>query len=201
MYAFLYGLSTGFSLIIAIGAQNVFVLKQGLKKQSIFWVCLICALSDSLLILAGVLGMSKVVVKFPQVVMIAKYTGAIFLVSYGLIHLISAIKNNDRFVLGTEQHQSLYRVVLTCLAFTWLNPHVYLDALFLVGSISLQFESFAWQFAIGVILASWIFFFSLGYGARLLLPLLKKAGTWRYLNFLIALIMWGIAYRLLAFTA
>ncbi|MEB3753791.1 LysE/ArgO family amino acid transporter [Acinetobacter sp. MD2(2019)] len=197
MYAFVYGLSTGFSLIVAIGAQNVFVLKQGLKQQSIFLVCFICALSDSLLILAGVLGMSKLVVDFPQIVSIAKYVGAAFLTCYGLIHLWSALKNKDEMTTDTHPQQSLYRIVMTCLALTWLNPHVYLDTLFLVGSISVKFQDVALQFAIGVILASWIFFFTLGYGARILLPLLKKAQTWRYLNFIIAVIMWMIAYRLL----
>lgn len=197
MHAFIYGLSTGFSLIIAVGAQNVFVLKQGLKKQYIFWVCLICALSDSLLIAGGVSGMAKIVSDFPQIVVIAKYIGVVFLAGYGGLHLIAAIQNKEEFILDSEKKQSFYRIILTCLAFTWLNPHVYLDTLFLIGSISVQFQHAALQFALGVILSSWIFFFALGYGARILLPWVTKAGTWRYLNFGIACIMWGIAWRLL----
>lgn len=196
MQAFAYGLSTGFSLIIAIGAQNVFVLKQGLKQQHIFWVCFICALSDSLLIAAGVSGMTKVVSDFPQIVVVARYVGVIFLFCYGVLHFITAIQNKDKLALGSEQTQSLFRTMMICLAFTWLNPHVYLDTLFLIGSISIQFQQKA-LFAIGVILSSWMFFFSLGYGARFLLPWVQKAQTWRYLNLGIGVLMWGIAWRLL----
>ncbi|MCU4578430.1 LysE/ArgO family amino acid transporter [Acinetobacter courvalinii] len=197
MTAFFYGLGIGFSLILAIGAQNAFVLKQGLKQQHVFWVCLICALSDSILIYLGVTGFSKIVVDFPLIVTLAKYFGAAFLFLYGLRNFYSAIKNNSGLNPSEIEKDSLLKIIGMCLAFTWLNPHVYLDTVILVGSISVQFADQIYLFAAGTILASWIFFFALGYGARALLPLFKKASSWRVLDVLVGLMMWAIATKLL----
>lgn len=197
MTAFFYGLGIGFSLILAIGAQNAFVLKQGLKQQHVFWVCLICALSDSILIYLGVTGFSKIVVDFPLLVTLAKYFGAAFLFLYGLRNFYSAIQNNSGLNPSEIEKDSLLKIIGMCLAFTWLNPHVYLDTVILVGSISLQFADQIYLFAAGTILASWIFFFALGYGARALLPLFKKASSWRVLDVLVGLMMWAIATKLL----
>ncbi|MBJ9957972.1 LysE/ArgO family amino acid transporter [Acinetobacter courvalinii] len=197
MTAFFYGLGIGFSLILAIGAQNAFVLKQGLKQQHVFWVCLICALSDSILIYLGVTGFSKIVVDFPLIVTLAKYFGAAFLFLYGLRNFYSAIKNNSGLNPSEIEKDSLLKIIGMCLAFTWLNPHVYLDTVILVGSISVQFADQIYLFAAGTILASWIFFFALGYGARALLPLFKKASSWRILDVLVGLMMWAIATKLL----
>lgn len=197
MTAFFYGLGIGFSLILAIGAQNAFVLKQGLKQQHVFWVCLICALSDSILIYLGVTGFSKIVVDFPLIVTLAKYFGAAFLFSYGLRNFYSAIQNNSGLNPSEIEKDSLLKIIGMCLAFTWLNPHVYLDTVILVGSISVQFADQIYLFAAGTILASWIFFFALGYGARALLPLFKKASSWRVLDVLVGLMMWAIATKLL----
>ncbi|WP_312050335.1 LysE/ArgO family amino acid transporter [Acinetobacter courvalinii] len=197
MTAFFYGLGIGFSLILAIGAQNAFVLKQGLKQQHVFWVCLICALSDSILIYLGVTGFSKIVVDFPLIVTLAKYFGAAFLFLYGLRNFYSAIQNNSGLNPSEIEKDSLLKIIGMCLAFTWLNPHVYLDTVILVGSISVQFADQIYLFAAGTILASWIFFFALGYGARALLPLFKKASSWRVLDVLVGLIMWAIATKLL----
>ena len=197
MTAFFYGLGIGFSLILAIGAQNAFVLKQGLKQQHVFWVCLICALSDSILIYLGVTGFSKIVVDFPLIVTLAKYFGAAFLFLYGLRNFYSAIQNNSGLNPSEIEKDSLLKIIGMCLAFTWLNPHVYLDTVILVGSISVQFADQIYLFAAGTILASWIFFFALGYGARALLPLFKKASSWRVLDVLVGLMMWVIATKLL----
>ncbi|ENX62522.1 MULTISPECIES: LysE/ArgO family amino acid transporter [Acinetobacter] len=197
MTAFFYGLGIGFSLILAIGAQNAFVLKQGLKQQHVFWVCLICALSDSILIYLGVMGFSKIVIDFPLIVTIAKYFGAAFLFLYGLRNFYSAINNSSSLNPNEIEKDSLLKIIGMCLAFTWLNPHVYLDTVILVGSISVQFPDHLYLFAAGTILSSWIFFFALGYGARVLLPWFKKASSWRILDVVVGLMMWAIATKLL----
>lgn len=156
---FFYGLMTGLSLIIAIGAQNAFVLKQGLKRQYVFIVCLICALSDAVLIALGVLGFGQLIKKFPLIIEIAKYTGFIFLIWYGTKSFISAYRANSHLLPSEENNPSLVKVVSMCLAFTWLNPHVYLDTVILLGSISTQFASLKGYFAFGAMTASCLFFF------------------------------------------
>ncbi|MCR4531654.1 LysE/ArgO family amino acid transporter [Acinetobacter venetianus] len=197
MSAFVYGLGIGFSLILAIGAQNAFVLKQGLKQQYVFWVCFICALSDSILIYFGVTGFSKVIANFPLLLTVSKYFGAAFLFLYGLRNFYSAIKNSSSLNPSDIEKDSLLKIIGICLAFTWLNPHVYLDAIILIGSISVQFSDQLYQFAAGTILASWIFFFSVGYGAKMLLPLFKRATSWKILDVLIGITMWAIATMLI----
>ena len=196
MSTWFYGMATGFSLIVAIGAQNAFVLKQGLKQQHILWICLICAISDSILILFGVLGFASLIEKNQQWVAWAKYFGAAFLLLYGLSHLWAAYKNQSSMATAEREETSWLKVILLCLAMTWLNPHVYLDTVLLVGVISLQFNAHPYLFAGGVMLSSWIFFFSLGYGARLLLPLFQSARSWQCLDILIAMMMTAIAYQL-----
>jgi L-lysine exporter family protein LysE/ArgO len=197
MVTFLTGLGVGFSLILAIGAQNAFVLKQGLKREYVFSVCLICALSDSILIYLGITGFSKIVVEFHLITIFAQYFGALFLFIYGLKSFYSAFRKNTRLDPSRIEKANIYRVLGTCLAFTWLNPHVYLDTVVLVGSISTNFTDELHTFAIGAILSSWIFFFSLGYGAKFLLPLFQNSISWKILDFLIGVIMWVIAINLL----
>ena len=197
MVTFLTGLGVGFSLILAIGAQNAFVLRQGLKREYVFSVCLICALSDSILIYLGITGFSKIVVEFPLITIFAQYFGAVFLFIYGLRSFYSAFRKNTRLDPSRIEKANIYRVLGTCLAFTWLNPHVYLDTVVLVGSISTNFTDELHTFAIGAILSSWIFFFSLGYGAKFLLPLFQNSISWKILDFLIGVIMWVIAINLL----
>lgn len=197
MSAFVYGLGIGFSLILAIGAQNAFVLKQGLKQQYVFLVCFICALSDSILIYLGVTGFSKIVVNFPLILIVSKYCGAAFLFLYGLRNFYSALKSTSSLNPSDIEKDSLLKIIGMCLAFTWLNPHVYLDAIILIGSISVQFSDQLHLFAAGTILASWIFFFSVGYGAKMLLPLFKKATSWKILDVLIGVTMWTIATMLI----
>lgn len=197
MVTFLTGLGVGFSLILAIGAQNAFVLKQGLKREYVLSVCFICALSDSILIYLGITGFSKIVVEFPLMTIFAQYFGALFLFIYGLKSFYSAFRKNTRLDPSRIEKANIYRVLDTCLAFTWLNPHVYLDTVVLVGSISTNFTDELHTFAIGAILSSWIFFFSLGYGAKFLLPLFQNSISWKILDFLIGVIMWVIAINLL----
>lgn len=197
MSAYLYGLGVGFSLILAIGAQNAFVLKQGLKQQYVMIVCAICALSDSILIYLGVVGFSKIIQQYPIIVELAKYLGAGFLFFYGLKSLYSAFYHQDVLEPSQIEPENLYKIIGLCLAFTWLNPHVYLDTVILIGSISSQFKADSIKFALGAMSASWIFFFSLGYAARLLLPVFRKATAWKILDFIIGIMMWGIAISLL----
>lgn len=197
LHTYLQGFAIGLSLIVAIGAQNAFVLKQGLKKQAVFWVCFVCALSDSILVVLGITGFSTVIQLYPELVGFAKWAGAVFLLWYGLQHAIQAFKSNQSLHAGSQNEIQLSKIIIVCLALTWLNPHVYLDTVVLIGSISTQFEQTKLYFALGVITASWFFFFSLGYGARVLIPVFANPKAWKVLDVVIALIMWSIAISLI----
>lgn len=197
LHSYLQGFAIGLSLIVAIGAQNAFVLKQGLKKQAVFWVCFVCALSDSILVVLGITGFATVIQLYPELVGFAKWAGAVFLLWYGLQHAIQAFKSNQSLHAGSQNEIKLSKIIIVCLALTWLNPHVYLDTVVLIGSISTQFEQTKLYFALGVITASWFFFFSLGYGARVLIPVFANPQAWKVLDVVIALIMWSIAISLI----
>ena len=197
LHTYLQGFAIGLSLIVAIGAQNTFVLKQGLKKQAVFWVCFVCALSDSILVVLGITGFATVIQLYPELVGFAKWAGAVFLLWYGLQHAIQAFKSNQSLHAGSQNEIQLSKIIIVCLALTWLNPHVYLDTVVLIGSISTQFEQTKLYFALGVITASWFFFFSLGYGARVLIPVFANPQAWKVLDVVIALIMWSIAISLI----
>lgn len=197
LHSYLQGFAIGLSLIVAIGAQNAFVLKQGLKKQAVFWVCFVCALSDSILVVLGITGFATVIQLYPELVGFAKWAGAVFLLWYGLQHAIQAFKSNQSLHAGSQNEIQLSKIIIVCLALTWLNPHVYLDTVVLIGSISTQFEQTKLYFALGVITASWFFFFSLGYGARVLIPVFANPKAWKVLDVVIALIMWSIAISLM----
>ena len=192
------GFLTSIALILTIGAQNAFVLRQGLLRSHVFWVCLICAVSDALLISAGVAGFGVVVNQYPSLPRIMSLAGGAFLIFYGLTRFIAAYKGNHQTVSSTKT-TALAPTIGLCLALTWLNPHVYLDTLGLVGAVSTQFIELPQKFAFGfgAILASFVFFFSLGYGARFLAPLMQTRLTWRILDVLIGLLMWLLAYWLL----
>ena len=197
LHSYLQGFAIGLSLIVAIGAQNAFVLKQGLKKQAVFWVCFVCALSDSILVVLGITGFATVIQLYPELVGFAKWAGVVFLLWYGLQHAIQAFKSNQSLHAGSQNEIQLSKIIMVCLALTWLNPHVYLDTVVLIGSISTQFEQTKLYFALGVITASWFFFFSLGYGARVLIPVFANPKAWKVLDVVIALIMWSIAISLM----
>ena len=194
--SFVPGFLLSLSLIVAIGAQNAFVLRQGLRREHVFWVCLTCGMSDAVLIASGVAGFGALAQAVPWFETVMRYGGAAFLIVYGAQNALSAWRGGE--VLQADGHApaSLRRTLLTLLALTFLNPHVYLDTLVLLGSISAQYED-RMAFGLGAVLASLVFFFSLGYGARLLQPVFAKPLSWRILDGLIALTMWVIAATLL----
>ncbi len=192
---YLSGFLLGLSLIIAIGSQNAFVLKQGLKREHIFFVCLFCAVSDAFLITAGVGGFGVVTVRYPQVVDIAKFAGVVFLLGYGLQSLYASMSVSHALTVEGQVVTSLKKALLLCFGFTWLNPHVYLDTLVLVGMVSTGAIS-KLTFAVGAISASFFFFFALGYGARLLRPLFAKPKAWNILNALVGVLMLYLAWHL-----
>lgn len=193
----LAGFALGISLILAIGAQNAFVLKQGLKREHVFAVCFICALSDAVLISAGVAGFGAIVKQFPLIEQISRYAGAAFLLVYAALSFKSALTTNHKLEAKGKEVGSLVTALLTCLAFTWLNPHVYLDTVVLLGSISTQYEGQQLAFGMGAVIASFVFFFSLGYGARLLIPVFKNPNAWKILEGIIGLVMLLLAINLL----
>ena len=197
MKGFFAGLSLGFSLIVAIGSQNGFVLRQGLKREHVFIVCILCALSDALLITAGVSGFSVIVSSTPWIEQVARYGGALFLGLYGAKSFWSSFTHDGVLAPAADGKSSLTAAIVTCLAFTWLNPHVYLDTVVLLGAVSAQFPGEQTAFTLGAVLASFVFFFSLGYGARILSPVFQRPLSWKIFDFLIGIIMWTIALSLL----
>jgi L-lysine exporter family protein LysE/ArgO len=197
---FAKGFATSAALIIAIGAQNAFVLRQGLKREHVFTVALICALSDAFLISLGVAGVGKFVQETPVLLTIARYGGAAFLVAYGALALKRALAPTGDALIAANggERMPLKQAVLACLAFTYLNPHCYLDTVVLLGSLSGQYEDgLRWYFGAGALAASVVWFFSLAYGARALAPLFAKPVAWRILDGVIAIVMFSIAVSLL----
>ena len=196
--ATLTGFGTSFSLILAIGAQNAFVLRQGLIRAHVFWVCLICALSDAALIAVGVAGIGSLSTAAPWAITALTWGGAAFLVVYGALSLGRAF-HPGALRAADRGAGSLRAALLTCLALTWLNPHVYLDTVGLIGAVSTGFPGFDGKlaFATGATLASFTFFFGLGYGARRLAPVFARPRAWAVLDILIKLVMWSIAATLL----
>lgn len=199
--ALIQGFFVSFGLIVAIGAQNAFVLKQGLLKQHIFWVCLVCFLCDFTLMSLGVLGLGGLIANSPTIILILSLFGAAFLFWYGFRAFRSAYQGGANLSIdGTPHKASLKQTIATTLALTLLNPHVYLDTVVLVGSIASPLPlSQKYDFLIGAVCASALWFFGLGYGARLLIPLFKKPITWRLLDAFIGVVMWFIAYHLIRY--
>ncbi len=196
MTAAIAGFLLGFSLILAIGAQNAFVIRQGLRREHVFAVCLTCAFSDAALIAAGVAGFGALAEAVPWLERAMRYGGAAFLFWYGARNFISAWRGGEAME-AAQGTGSLRTALLTCLALTWLNPHVYLDTVVLLGSISAQYAQ-KLAFAIGAMTASFVFFFGLGYGARILDPLFRKPASWRVLDAIVGVTMWAIAAKLIA---
>ena len=194
--AYLSGFLLGLSLIVAIGAQNAFVLRQGLRGEHVFWVCAVCALSDAVLIAAGVAGFGALIVAVPWLAPVMRFGGAAFLAFYGLRSLMRAWRHDGALSPADAPRQSLWPVIATCLLFTWANPHVYLDTVVLLGSVSTRYGGHRASFAGGAMSASFLFFFSLGYGARLLRPLFANPRAWQVLDVLIGVTMLGLAGKL-----
>jgi len=195
MQAVVAGFALGFSLILAIGAQNAFVLRQGLRREHVLAVCLACALSDAVLIAAGVAGFGALAGALPWLEPAMRYGGAAFLLVYGGRALRSAWRGGAVLEAGAGT-ESLRAALLNCLALTWLNPHVYLDTVVLLGSVSAQYDD-RLGFGAGAVTASFVFFFGLGYGARGLAGLFRRPGAWRLLDAGVGLVMWAIAAKLL----
>jgi L-lysine exporter family protein LysE/ArgO len=191
------GFATGFSLILAIGAQNAFVLRQGLLRAHVLPLCLLCALSDAVLIAAGVAGFGALAQALPWFPRAMALAGAAFLLAYGVLRMRAALRGDYALTLA-GQSAPLGATLAMGAAFTWLNPHVYLDTLGLVGAVSTQFQGTArLEFGLGAALSSFVFFFGLGYGARLLAPIMASATSWRRLDAGIALVMWALAAKLI----
>lgn len=191
---FLSGFFLSLSLILAIGPQNSFILKQGLKGEHVLYICLVCVCSDIILVLSGVFGLDAITSVFPTLGLWAKYFGSAFLLFYGLKHFYSAFFVNEDTALKAPSSDSLKNTILTCLALTWLNPHVYLDTVLLIGSVATQYAEQKIFFAMGAVVAVTMFFFSLGYGAALLRPLFKNRTMWKVLDIIIGCIMVFISY-------
>lgn len=196
--AFFTGFFLGFSLIMAIGAQNLFVIRQGIIGKHILFVVLFCAISDAILISIGVAGISFLFKGFINSISKILYVlSAIWLFIYGFIRLISAIKCNYNLLIENNSSQSLFKTISIISFLTFANPHVYLDTVVLIGSISLQFfGTDRFIFALGCILASFTFFFTIGYGSRLIQPVMKRNLSWQILDIITAIIMFIIAIRL-----
>ncbi|WP_085027347.1 LysE/ArgO family amino acid transporter [Ensifer aridi] len=191
------GLMMGLSLIVAIGAQNAFVLRQGLRNEHVFAVCLACGLSDAVLITLGVTSFRHVAALLPWLDPVMRYGGAAFLIWYGAKSLYSAFHSSGALTVQETASSTFRATLVTCLALTWLNPHVYLDTVVLLGTISTRFPGHEVSFAAGAATGSFLFFFSLGYGATWLRPIFSKSASWRILETLIALTMWMISFNLL----
>jgi L-lysine exporter family protein LysE/ArgO len=192
------GFGFGLSLIVAIGAQNAFVLRQGLRGQHVLAVVAVCAVSDIVLIAAGVGGFGMVVQSVPAVLTVVRYAGAAFLVGYGALAARRALSSSTLITESTGATVALGATVLSCLALTWLNPHVYLDTVLLLGSFANTYVGAdRWFLGAGAMFGSIIWFTSLGYGARLLGPLFARPIAWRVLDSVIALVMFGLAVGLL----
>jgi L-lysine exporter family protein LysE/ArgO len=186
---FLTGFLIGAGLIVAIGAQNAFVLRQGLARRHVLPVVAVCAGSDAVLIGLGVAGLGSVVTASPLLLNVATWGGAAFLGSYSLVAFRRALRPG---ALGPDDGRALGLggAIAACLAFTWLNPHVYLDTAVLVGSLSARFEGAArLAYAAGAMTASVLWFAALGYGARLLAPLFARPSAWRVLDCIIGVMM------------
>jgi len=210
----LAGVGLGLSLIVAIGAQNLFVLRQGIRREHVFLVAAICAVSDAVLILLGVSGVGMVLAAMPWLIDVVRWAGAAFLVVYGILAARRAWRPSEQALAVAEaedaasvpppspapegsiatataivQRARVMPVVLTCLALTWLNPHVYLDTVFLLGTVANTHGEDRWLFAAGAMFASVAWFFGLAFGARFLSRWLSTPRAWRILDGIIAVVM------------
>ncbi len=201
MDSFLHGFVVCFGLIVSIGAQNAFLLKQGILKQHVFWIALICFVCDVLLMGVGVLGLGSLIAQSPISSLILALIGALFLFTYGSRSFIAAYHGSSQLLMQQDKTKSsLKKAVLVTLAITLLNPHVYIDTVVIVGGIggTLSFEQKV-QFLIGALICSFLWFFGVGYGAGLLSPYFEKRRTWQILDSITGLIMYGIALSLLTY--
>ena len=193
--AALQGYLLSLSLILAIGAQNAFVLRQGLRREHVWAVVAVCAVSDAALILAGVAGFGTVSGALPWLAAAMRWVGVAFLLAYGALRF-QAAWSGAALMPSANQAVPLSRVLTTCLLLTWANPHVYLDTMVLIGSISTHYAPYQVTFGLAAALASLSFFAGLGFGARLLAPLFATPRAWVILEIVVGVTMWAIAAKL-----
>jgi L-lysine exporter family protein LysE/ArgO len=196
LFAVVSGLALGLGLIVAIGAQNAFVLRQGLRLEHVAAVVVVCTASDIALIGAGVLGAGAALSRVPWLIPVVCFAGAAFLLCYGVLAARRALRPGALLPDDAGARTGLAVTVGTCLALTWLNPHVYLDTVVLLGSMASTYDEYRWQFAVGAALGSTLWFTGLGYGARLLRPVFARPVAWRVLDGGIAVVMSGLAVSL-----
>ena len=190
--ALIAGFFSGLSLIVAIGAQNAFVIRQGLLRSHVALVVTVCSLADAFLIILGIGGLGKIIQSQPQALEFIRWFGVAYLIWFGVKSVRAALSPQSLDVQG-ENEKSAWKVLLTVLTFTFLNPHVYLDTVILLGSIANQFSDHRWFFAFGASLASVVWFTSIGYGARAASHLMSRPIFWKILDSAIAAIMFTIA--------
>jgi L-lysine exporter family protein LysE/ArgO len=195
--SFFAGVLSSLVLIVAIGAQNAFVLKQGIRREHVLPVVLICIGADLSLIFAGIAGLGMLLQNSQNLLQFTRYAGGAFLLAYGVLAARRAWVG-EHLELTQDVSAPLLQVMLTCAALTFLNPHVYLDTVILLGTLANQHGAHGrWWFGLGAVAASFAWFFSLAYGARYLAPLFKQALAWRILDAMMALLMGGLAWNLL----
>jgi L-lysine exporter family protein LysE/ArgO len=195
--AALAGLGFGLSLIVAIGAQNAFVLRQGLRREHVLPIVVVCAASDVVLITVGVAGFGALLQAVPWLLVAVRIAGAAFLLVYGGLAARRAIRPGSLNATTEGKATTVWTVVATCLALTWLNPHVYLDTVILLGSVAATHGAERWWFGAGAAVGSILWFSLLGFGARLLRPIFARPMAWRVLDALVAAIMIALAVGLL----
>lgn len=203
LFTLLKGFTVSISLICAIGAQNAFVLKQGLLKNNIFWVCTVCFLCDFLLMCLGVFGVGEIISANHVLLITLTLAGAIFLFTYGFLSFRSAFKGLSQLSVqnGRTNKISVLSSITATLGITLLNPHVYLDTVVIIGGVSVTLASSMEKlaFVTGTLLASLIWFYSLGYGAQKLSVYFTRPKVWQVIEFCIGVLMWAIALSLLFF--
>lgn len=196
MNAFLPGMLTSLGLIMAIGAQNAYVLRQALKKQHVLAMVLFTAGSDALLIAVGVFGLGAIIEASPVLIEVIRWGGAAYLTWFGIQSIRNSTKHQSLEASGGKS-EPLKAVMITLAGFTYLNPHVYLDTVIFLGSIANTFGANRWYFALGAMLGSLIWFSSLGFGAQAASKYLRSPKFWKWLDLAIAFVMFGIAINLL----
>jgi L-lysine exporter family protein LysE/ArgO len=186
------GFVTGLSLIVAIGAQNAFVLRMAIARRHVFPVIAVCAISDAVLITAGIAGIATILDHAPGVIDVIRWAGAVFLIGYGLLAARRALRP-EALSAAPGGAVTIGAALLTCLALTWLNPHTYLDTVLMLGSVANNYGNPGrWWFGAGAIAASGVWFVALGYGARYLRSWFAKPGSWRILDGGVAVLMFGL---------
>ena len=196
LITFITGFIASLALIVAIGAQNAFILRQGLLRAHVLPLLLFCAAVDGILILAGVAGLGAVIAAEPMALNAIRYGGAAYLVYHGY-GAVKRMRHAEKMSVTAGSGTTLKAALLTVAGFTFLNPHVYLDTVILLGALANQAGEARWVFATGAVLASFVWFFGLGYGARLLTPVFAQPKAWKVLDGFIAFVMFALALTLL----